>query len=68
MADLRRLTQLDLGDHLRFSYREHHDILADDTQPYTDVLSVIFLVFVGVILVYSFMIDPSGGASPTVFL
>lgn len=35
LADLRRLAQLDLGDHLRFVYREHHEILADDTQPYT---------------------------------
>jgi len=65
LADLRRLTQLDLGDHLRFSYREHHDILADDTQPYTDGCRVTFDAYLGVKLVDTVKIDPSAGAPPT---
>ncbi|MEA5117084.1 MAG: nucleotidyl transferase AbiEii/AbiGii toxin family protein [Propionicimonas sp.] len=65
LADLRRLAGLDLGDHFRFVYREHHDILTDDTQPYADGYRVTFDAYLGVKLVDTIKIDLSTGTRPT---
>ena len=65
LADLRRLAELDLGDHFRFVYREHHAILADDIQPYTDGFRVTFDAYLGVKLVDTIKIDLSAGTLPT---
>ncbi|MFV0429546.1 MAG: nucleotidyl transferase AbiEii/AbiGii toxin family protein [Arachnia sp.] len=65
LADLRRLAQVDLGDHFRFVYREHHAILAGDTQPYADGYRVTFDAYLGVKLVDTIKIDLSVGAGPT---
>lgn len=64
LADLRRLAELDLGDHFRFVYREHHEILADDTQPYTDGCRVTFDAYLGVKLVDTIKVDLSVGTLP----
>jgi hypothetical protein len=47
LADLRRLAGIDLDDFFQFVYREHHAILADDIQPYTDGYRVTFDAFLG---------------------
>lgn len=65
LANLRRLAGVDLGDHFRFVYREHHAILADDTQPYTDGYRVTFDAYLGVKLVDTIKIDLSAGTRPT---
>ncbi|WP_036923506.1 nucleotidyl transferase AbiEii/AbiGii toxin family protein [Propionicicella superfundia] len=64
LADLRRLAELDLGDHFRFVYREHHEILADDTQPYMDGYRVTFDAYLGVKLVDTIKVDLSAGTLP----
>ena len=65
LADLRRLAELDLGDHFRFVYRERRAILADDGQPYTDGYRVAFDAYLGVKLVDTIKIDLSAGTLPT---
>jgi Nucleotidyl transferase AbiEii toxin, Type IV TA system len=65
LADLRRLAPLDLGDHFRFVYREHHQILADDTQPYTDGYRVTFDAYLGIKLIDTIKVDLSAGTTPT---
>jgi hypothetical protein len=47
LADLRRVAGIDLGDFFQFVYREHHAILADHIQPYTDGYRVTFDAFLG---------------------
>lgn len=47
LADLRRLVELDLGDHFRFVYLEHHASVVGDQQPYVDAYRVSFDVYVG---------------------
>ncbi len=65
LSDLRRLAAIDLGDHFRFIYREHRDILAGDAQPYTDGYRVPFDAYLGVKLVDTIKIDLSAGTGPT---
>ncbi|MBN9106164.1 MAG: nucleotidyl transferase AbiEii/AbiGii toxin family protein [Propionibacteriaceae bacterium] len=65
LSDLRRLAAIDLGDHFRFIYREHRDILAGDAQPYTDGYRVTFDAYLGVKLVDTIKIDLSAGIGPT---
>lgn len=64
LADLRRLAELDLGDHFRFVYREHHEILTDDAQPYTDGYRVTFDAYLGVRLIETIKVDLSVGVFP----
>lgn len=64
LDDLRRLAEFDLGDHFRFVYREHHEILADDAQPYTDGYRVTFDAYLGVKLVDTIKVDLSVGTLP----
>ncbi len=65
LSDLRRLAAVDLGDHFRFVYRDHSEILIDALQPYTDGYRVTFDAYLGVKLVDTIRIDLSTGSSPT---
>lgn len=65
LADLRRLATVDLGDHFRFVYREHHEILTDAIQPYADGYRVTFDAYRGVKLVDTIKVDLSAGAMAT---
>ncbi|MDR0960495.1 MAG: nucleotidyl transferase AbiEii/AbiGii toxin family protein [Propionibacteriaceae bacterium] len=47
LEELRKVARLDLGDHFRFEYREHSDILVDNLQPYADGYRVKFATFLG---------------------
>lgn len=62
LSDLRRLAAVDLADHFRFVYREHHAILAGDSQPYNDGYRVTFDAYLGTKLVDTIKIDLSAGA------
>lgn len=59
LAELRRVTQLDLGDFFLFVYRSHADILIDDLQPYADGYRVVFDAYLGVQPLDPIMIDLS---------
>ncbi|HZX04037.1 nucleotidyl transferase AbiEii/AbiGii toxin family protein [Kribbella sp.] len=48
LADLRRLADLDLGDHFRFVYVGHQVSVAGDQPPYVDAYRVSFDVYIGV--------------------
>lgn len=47
LADLRRLAGLDLGDHFRFAYLEHHPSVTGDQQPYVSAYRVAFEIYIG---------------------
>lgn len=47
VADLRRLAEQDLGDHFRFVYVGHREILAGNQQPYADGYRVDFDTYIG---------------------
>jgi Nucleotidyl transferase AbiEii toxin, Type IV TA system len=47
LMDLRRLADVDLGDHFRFSYVEHHASVVGDQQPYVDGYRVSFDTYIG---------------------
>lgn len=61
LTGLRRAAQHDLGDHYRFSYREHHSILDDGIQPYISGYRVVFDAYLGAKLVATIKIDLSSG-------
>ena len=66
LADLRRLAQLDLGDHFRFVYTRHTDTIGgDDDQPYIDGYRVTFDVYVGVQKKGALHVDLAIGAGLT---
>ena len=46
--DLQRLARLDLGDHFRFVYVGHRQIVGGDQQPYANGARVTFEVYLGV--------------------
>ena len=47
LRDLRRVTNVDLGDFFRFVYLRHTTILADDLQPYADGYRILFDAYLG---------------------
>ncbi|MFI5623335.1 nucleotidyl transferase AbiEii/AbiGii toxin family protein [Nocardioides sp. NPDC051685] len=47
LADLRRLAEVDLGDHFRFVYTGHEQSIGGEEQPYTDGYRVHFEVYIG---------------------
>lgn len=47
VADLRRLAEIDLGDHFRFVYTEHRVIVGGEEQPYTEGYRVDFDTYIG---------------------
>jgi len=47
LADLRRLTSTDLGDHFRFEYVAHEKSIGGEEQPYTEGCVVTFEVLIG---------------------
>jgi hypothetical protein len=59
LADLRRVARIDLGDFFQFAYREHHAILGDDIQPYTDGYRVTFDAFLGLKQIDTIKVDLS---------
>lgn len=65
LADLRRLAAVDLGDFFRFTYKEHHVILADDLQPYTDGFRVTFEATLGPKPVDTIKVDLSAHVGAT---
>ncbi|MGW6200678.1 nucleotidyl transferase AbiEii/AbiGii toxin family protein [Kribbella sp. NPDC055110] len=65
LADLRRLAELDLGDHFRFIYGEHHASVAGEQQPYVDGFRVSFDVYLGVQHKGRINIDLATGAGLT---
>lgn len=65
LGDLRRLAELDLGDHFRFIYVEHHASVAGDQQPYVDAFRVSFDVYIGAQRKGRINIDLATGAGLT---
>ena len=65
VADLRRLAGVDLGDHFRFVYAGHHEILTGEEQPYTEGYRVQFDTYIGAQKKGGIGIDLSGGAGIT---
>lgn len=65
VADLRRLTERDLGDHFRFVYVGHRGILAGDEQPYNEGYRVDFDTYVGAQKKGRIGVDLSTGAGRT---
>lgn len=63
--DLRRLAEVDLGDHFRFVYAAHHEILTGEEQPYTEGYQVQFDTYIGAQKKGRIKIDLSGGAGIT---
>ena len=63
--DLRRLAEVDLGDHFRFVYTGHHEILTGEEQPYTEGYQVRFDTYIGAQKKGRIKIDLSGGAGIT---
>lgn len=47
LDDLRRLAEVDLGDHFRFVYTSHQHSIGGEEQPYTDGYRVTFDVYIG---------------------
>lgn len=47
LADLRRLADVDLGDHFQFVYLNHRPSMAGEEQPYVDAYRVSFEVYIG---------------------
>ncbi|SOD75069.1 nucleotidyltransferase AbiEii toxin of type IV toxin-antitoxin system [Jatrophihabitans sp. GAS493] len=48
LAELRRLAELDLGDHFRFEYAGHTNSVAGEGQPYAEGYRVNFDIYLGV--------------------
>lgn len=65
VEDLRRLADRDLGDHFRFVYVGHREILAGDEQPYTDGYRVEFDTYIGAQRKARIGVDLSAGAGMT---
>ena len=65
VADLRRLAEVDLGDHFRFVYTGHHEILTGEAQPYTEAYRVQFDTYIGAQKKSRIGIDLSRGAGIT---
>lgn len=65
LVDLKRLTEVDLGDHFRFEYVSHEQAIGADTQPYTDGYRVSFNVFIGAMARGSIHVDLVVGAGIT---
>jgi hypothetical protein len=65
LADLRRLAQVDLGDHFRFVYLEHRESVTRDQQPYVDAYRVSFEVYIGAQSKGRINIDLATGAGVT---
>ncbi len=65
VADLRRLAEVDLGDHFRFVYTGHREILTGEEQPYTEGYRVQFDTYIGAQKKGGIGIDLSGGAGIT---
>ncbi|MCL2490836.1 MAG: nucleotidyl transferase AbiEii/AbiGii toxin family protein [Propionibacteriaceae bacterium] len=66
LTDLRRLTEVDLGDFFRFVYKEHHIILTDDLQPYADGYRVTFDAYLGPKTLDPIKVDLSAHVGATV--
>lgn len=47
LTDLLRLASLDIGDHFRFVYIDHHASVTGNLQPYVDAYRVTFEIYVG---------------------
>lgn len=65
LEDLKRLAEVDLGDHFRFAYVRHQPTLAGDAQPYTDGYRVNFHVNIGVKKSTPLSVDLAVGAGVT---
>ena len=65
LAELRRLSEVDLGDHFQFVYSSHELILAGDQQAYTEGMRVTFAVYLGVKPRDHIKIDLATGAGIT---
>lgn len=48
LGELRRLAEVDLGDHFRFEYTGHTDAVAGEGQPYAEGYRVHFDIYLGV--------------------
>lgn len=65
LRDLRRLAEIDLGDHFRFVYRRHDVRLEGEGQPYADGCRVVFDVYIGAARKSPLKIDMVTGAGIT---
>jgi hypothetical protein len=65
LVDLKRLTEVDLGDHFRFEYAGHEEAIGAETQPYTEGYRVSFNVFIGAMARGSLHVDLAVGAGMT---
>jgi len=65
LAELRRLAEIDLGDHFRFVYAGHEDSIGGEEQPYTDGCRVAFDVYIGVKRKTTLYVDLAVGAGIT---
>lgn len=65
LADLRRLSEADLGDHCRFVYAGHNGSIGGDAQPYTEGYRIDFDVYIGAQKKSGIHVDLASGAGPT---
>lgn len=65
LEQLKKLAQVDLGDHFRFEYVTHEPIISSEAQPYTYGYSVIFNVFIGTNRKNNVKVDLAAGAGIT---
>jgi hypothetical protein len=65
LADLRRLVDIDLGDHFRFEYAGHMHAIGGEEQPYTEGYQVAFDVSIGARRKGSIHVDLAVGAGLT---
>ena len=65
VEDLRRLAELDLGDHFCFVYTGHREILVGEEQPHTDGYRVEFDTYIGTQKKARIGVDLSAGAGMT---
>ena len=66
LTDLRRLAEVNLGDFFMFVYKEHHIILTDDLQPYSDGYRVTFDAYLGPKTLDPIKVDLSAHVGATV--
>lgn len=65
LADLRRLVDIDLGDHFHFVYAGHEPSIGGDEQPHTDGYRVAFDIYVGAKKKTTLYVDLAVGAGIT---
>lgn len=65
LAELRRLAEIDLGDHFRFVYARHTNSIDGEEQPYTDGYRVAFGVYIGARKKSTLHVDLAIGAGLT---